>query len=491
MKRAVPVGTLWAAFAALTFAGCAATALGPRTADAPAAPAAQAFAPGAFGFGGGKIRHVVVIMQENRSFDDLFHGFPGADTAATGIGHGRTYRLHPISLAFPWDINHAHIQFVEDYARAKNDGWDREIRGLQPSSVCPNAINEPKCWLFWGPPVTAYAFAYVPRAEIGPYWALAREFALADHAFESNNGPSYPSHQIMIAGQSAQVAENPGYPVPPTPPPTQPWGCDAAPGQTTGLLLYGQTKPPVFPAPVGIETQGPAPCFHYRTIADELDAKHVSWAYYAPAIGSNTGAVWSAFDAVWPVRFGPDWERDVKSPETTIFDDVAQHRLREVSWVVPALVNSDHAGSESTTGPDWVGAVVNAIGRSPYWKDTAIVVMWDDWGGWYDHVLPPQIANPQTHVLDGLGYRVPAIVISPYAKHGYVSHARHEIASTLKLVESVFGLAAVGPADARADAFNDAFDFTQAPAPYEPVRVRYTPAYFIAQPPSNRPPDGD
>ena len=92
-----------------------------------------------------------------------------------------------------------------------------------------------------------------------------------------------------------------------------------------------------------------------------------------------------------------------------------------VAWVVPSWINSDHAGSRSLTGPDWVGSVVNAIGQSPYWQNTAIVVMWDEWGGWFDHVVPPQYADPHTHAYEGFGFRVPAIVISPYAKAGYVS----------------------------------------------------------------------
>jgi phospholipase C len=235
---------------------------------------------------------------------------------------------------------------------------------------------------------------------------------------------------------------------------------------------------------------GPFPCFGYETSAKTLDHAGVSWAYYAPTVGGvNYGQIWSGFDAIWQVRFGQDWARNVKSPESTIFNDIAQKRLRAVSWIVPAWVNSDHAGSLSTTGPDWVAAIVNAVGESEYWNDTAIVVMWDDWGGWYDHVVPPQYGDPQTHAYEGLGFRVPAIVISPYAKAGYISHQQHEIASSLHLIEAVFGLPSLHGADARADTFGDMFDFSQPPLKFHKIPARLQATDFLRQKPSPRAPD--
>jgi len=181
--------------------------------------------------------------------------------------------------------------------------------------------------------------------------------------------------------------------------------------------------------------------------------------------------------------------RNVKSPETNIFNDIAQNDLPAVSWVVPSWINSDHAGSRSAKGPDWVGSVVNAVGESPYWNSTVVVVLWDDWGGWYDHFPPPQYPDPHTRAFEGLGFRVPAIVISPYAKAGYVSHRQHEVASTLHLIEAVFGLQSLGGADARADAFGDMFDFSQSPIRFRPIPTRIHARDFARQPPSNEPPD--
>ena len=179
----------------------------------------------------------------------------------------------------------------------------------------------------------------------------------------------------------------------------------------------------------------------------------------------------------------------MRSPDTAIFKDITNNELAQVSWVMPSGKNSDHPGPQSgNLGPDWVASIVNAIGESPYWSNTAIVVMWDDWGGWYDHVHPPQYPDPQTKAREGLGFRVPLIVISPYARAGYVSHQEHEIASTLRLIEETFGLPYLGAgssqtyADRRADGFDDMFDFTQQPIPFVPIPSNHDARYFLSHP---------
>ena len=458
--------------AALALAACGSAAA------VHAVPASQAFA--ARLPANAKIAHVVVIVQENRSFDYLFHGFPGADTVDSGYGHGVKYVLQPWGLQKPMDINHSHVQFLEDYDRGKNDGFDRELHDFAPN--CPYPQNHPSCWVFYpGKTRARLAYSYAPKSEVAPYWAMAQQYALADKTFASNNGPSYTAHQYLVAGQSAHVTELPVR---------TPWGCDGPGDNFTYVLKYGTAKPPVFSPSTGIERRGPAPCFQYASAADLLDGAGISWAYYAPQV-TNSGGIWSAFDAIWPVRFGPDWANDVKSPETLIFNDIQSGTLPQVAWVVPAFVNSDHAGSGSATGPQWVAAIVNAIGESSYWDSTAIVIVWDEWGGWYDHVVPPQIKDPRTHAYEGLGHRVPLIVVSPYAKSGYVSHRRHEIASTLHFIESIFGLPSLGLADARADALGDMFDFSQQPTPFQPIPDARKPSDFIRQPPSLFPPDDD
>jgi phospholipase C len=150
---------------------------------------------------------------------------------------------------------------------------------------------------------------------------------------------------------------------------------------------------------------------------------------------------------------------------------------------VPAFANSDHPGAPAQ-GPDWVASVVNAIGASPYWDSTAIFVAWDDWGGWYDHVAPPQVDAM------GLGFRVPVIVVSPYAKRGYVSHVTHESSGFLRYIEEVFGLPSLGTRDSIADDFNDCFDYTQTPKAYAAIATHHSVDFFLKQKPSG-PPDDD
>jgi phospholipase C len=311
---------------------------------------------------------------------------------------------------------------------------------------------------------------------------MAREFVLADHMFPMEFGPSFTSHLTLIAANTlvrpalAEVDAPNGLP----------WGCDAPP-HTRSLTLTANRI---------VRFNGPFPCFRdFPTIADRLDAANVSWKYYAPSLDKIGGEVWSEFDSVHAVRYGPDW-KNVVSPQTRILRDVAGGALADVSWVVPDWQDSDHTGSGGDGGPSWVASIVNAIGESRYWNSTAIVVLWDDWGGWYDDVPPPH------RDFRGLGIRVPCIVISPYAriapgaKAGYVSHTQYEFGSVLKFVEDVFGLPPIGPAsagftDTRAASLSDVFDFTQAPRAFVPVPARYPASRFLDERPSFAPPDND
>jgi phospholipase C len=179
---------------------------------------------------------------------------------------------------------------------------------------------------------------------------------------------------------------------------------------------------------------------------------------------------------------------NIVSPDTTVLKDIKSGNLAQVSWVTPSGQNSDHPGPQSgDKGPSWVASIVNAVGESKYWNSTAVIVMWDEWGGWYDEVIPKQYADPQTKAYEGLGFRVPLIVISPYAKAGYISHQQHEIASTLKFIEETFDLPTIGKctpkadsfADCRADGFDDMFDYTQQPIPFVPISSKYEAQYFL------------
>jgi phospholipase C len=229
-------------------------------------------------------------------------------------------------------------------------------------------------------------------------------------------------------------------------------------------------------------------------LADSLDAAGRSWRDYGPR-PSDVGVVWTGFDAIRQIRFGSDWQTDIIAPETRFLSDVRAGALADVTWVTPDFASSDHAQiglkqhrvarGQRDLGPQWVANVVNAVGRSRFWGTTAIVVIWDDWGGWYDHVPPPQLDEL------GLGFRVPMIVIGPYAKRGYVSHVQHEFGSLLKFAEEVFALPSLGTTDVRADDLADCFDFRQRPRPLVQVATKLSLEDFLNLQPSSVAPDDD
>ncbi len=401
------------------------------------------------------VKHVVILIQENRSFDNFFATFPGADGATTGKTHdGKTVPLVKRRLRDRLDIAHEWPTFVTEYDGGKMDGFDL-VRIGPGGGLAPHHL---------------YAYQYVDPADLQPYWTMARQYVLADHMFERQSSGSFIGHQDLIA---------PGTPIAPGEslaniPTQEPWGCDAPEGTKTGLL----TKSHFFP------TRGPFPCLDYPTLRDTLDAKSLSWKYYAPAFKYSSGGwLWTAFDAIRAVRYGSEWQTNVVTPPTKIFADIAANNLAAVSWVVPDKRDSDHPVTGTNRGPSWIAQVVNAIGKSPAWKSTAIVVIWDDWGGFYDHVPPPQLD------YQGLGFRVPMLVISPYARKGYISHTPYEFASILRFVEDNWGLPRLGTSDRRATSIGDVFDFTKPPRRFEPIPADYPSSSFLQEPPSNAPVD--
>jgi len=410
---------------------------------------------------------VVVIVQENRTPDNLFHGLPGADIADEGVNSaGETIPLTPTSLATNYDLSHAHKAFVQMYDGGKMDGADRiAVTCNQGVKVCP-------------PPNPQ--FMYVDPAEVIPYFQLAEQYTFADRMFQTNQGPSFPAHQFLIAGTSAPTptsnffaAENPFLPPPNnliSPRPGTEVGCGAPNGSYVFLIDR-----------LGGEKTSMYPCFEHGTLVDLLDSMMISWRYYAPAPGS----IWVGPNAIRHLRFGPDWVKNVVINKTQVLTDIAEGQLPQVSWVIPTGQASDHPSVSDGSGPSWVAAVVNAIGNSPYWSNTAIFITWDDWGGWYDHVPPPIYGSYE------YGFRVPLIVVSAYAKQSYVSHVTHDFGSILKFIEEDFNLPSLGYADARADDLSDCFDFSQLPTPFQPIPAEHDASYFINDPTLPTPPDDD
>jgi phospholipase C len=430
----------------------------------------------------GKVNHIVIIFQENRTPDNLFHDpvliGRGADIASSGKNSiGQTIPLTPVPLVTEYDLGHGHRPFLAEWDNGAMDGADK---------VPVNCPVNPGC----APPNPQ--FQYVQASDVQPYFTLAETYTFGDRMFQTNQGPSFPAHQYIISGTSAvseksnfDVAENPNG----TPLQT---GCIAAP---TGTVKIIDTTNP---DPTTNETQTIYPCVDHPTLTDLLDAKSIDWKYYAPVVGS----IWTAPNGIEHMC-GPDapppngtncvgaeWTNHVVIGQTQVLSDISAGKLAAVSWVIPTNRASDHASGNDGTGPSWVASVVNAIGTSQYWKDTAIIITWDDWGGWYDQVAPPQIHNSYES-----GLRVPLIIVSPYAKAAYISHVNHDFGSVLKFVEKVFGLGeidpAVGYADSRADDLSDCFDFNQAPLPFTRVPAPFDAQYFLNDKSPPEGPDND
>jgi phospholipase C len=407
------------------------------------------------------IKHVVVIIQENRSFENFFAGFPGANAPTFGHAINHIHRRVTVTLhqtTFETNPNLPHT-------------WESALTGWHKGKMNGFHIGSGHDYA---------AYAYVDHAEIAPYWAMAQRYVLADAMFPTEFGGSYTAHLTAVAGtdnMSPTVAQV-NYPT------HAPNDCDSPPGTRSSLVkIYRK---------VGAG-DGPFPCFtQFNTMAEVLDGAGISWHYYATRL--LDAGIWSPFEAIAYVRYGPDWNSNIIAPQTRVLIDVAEQHLAQMNWVTPSHADSDHPGAHSDKGPSWVTSIVNAIGESSYWQTSAIIVIWDDWGGWFDNAPPPQLD------FRGLGIRVPCLIISPYARRGsssqggYVSHTPYEFGSILRFIEQVFNLPYIGPTaqgytDARADSIIDSFDFTQPPRPFRPFALKYPPSYFRHEVPSNEPVD--
>jgi phospholipase C len=403
-----------------------------------------------------KIQHIVIIVQENRSFNNLFYGFPGAHTAKYGFDtSGNKIALQPVGLETWWDIEHDLGGFLTacngtgSYpgTDCQMNGFDRENWGC--GSDCPNA----------NPP-----YSYVPHSETKPYFFMGKHYVLADEMYASNlDASSFISHQYIIAGQASSAVNYPsGYY----------WGC---PSQSSEIATITQERQYGNPIPM---------CWDNQTLGDEMDNAGLSWAFYTSSYNGD-GGIWNAYQNINHIYNGPDWSKDVISPQTNFFNDVQNGKLRALSWITPTCENSDHAGCGSNSGPSWVASLVNAIGESKYWDSSAIFIFWDDYGGWYDP-KPPQMLD-----ADGLGMRIPMLVVSAYAKNGDIDHTHLEHGSILKFVEDTFGLPRLAKSDTRAHSPSDAFNFNKPARKFEAVPSVHGIDYFEHQPIDRRPVDSE
>jgi phospholipase C len=395
------------------------------------------------------ISHVVFIVQENRSFNNLFLNFPGAKTQNYGYDtKGQKIALQPVDLATDWDIDHFSQGFFAACdgqgqlpgTKCKMDGWNLEKGGFGAPSN--------------------FAYMYVREKQIDPYWKMAEQYVLADRMFPSNLDGSFISHQYAISAFASHAVDGP----------VTSWGCEGGKRDTIPTL----TKKRAYGGPI-------VACFDIPSIASEADAAGISWRFYAGALHGD-GGIWSAYQANRKIFNGPDWmaatgrtpATDVISPPAQFLTDVGKGQLANVTWITPTYAASDHPGLDASQGPAWIASLVNAIGTSKFWKSTAIFIMWDDWGGWFDPV------KPVYEDYDGLGFRVPLIVISPYARKGYVTHVQYETSSVLRYIEDNFGLAPMAASDERAnDPAGDAFDYAQQPRKFKKFAGSKTKEYWL------------
>jgi phospholipase C len=384
------------------------------------------------------IKHIVFMVKENQTFDSLFGTFPGADGATRYTDQrGATHPLGHRPLALSHDIDHSAKAAALSWDQGKMDKFSLINHAIQ------NGVDESD---------SQYLESDIPN-----YWQYARHFGLADRFFSMVRGPSFPNHLFTIAPQAGD-ADN-------IPIGTSLWGCDA-PANTRVHF----TRPD---GTTGLEY----PCFDFATLGDLLDQHGISWAYYAPIEKSQLRLGYNkvSYDAIRHIRFGPDWTKHVL-PYTQFATDVAKGTLPQVSWLISETPESDHPPYSICVGENWTVGQMNLLMQSPLWSSTAVLLTWDDFGGFYDHV-PPPISSLNRYTQ--YGFRVPALMISPYARHA-VSHTVFSLVSLLTFAENNFGLPHILPAvDGAANDLMSMLDFGQPPLPPLVLKQRTCPGVLV------------
>ncbi len=394
------------------------------------------------------IQHIVFIIKENRSFDNYFGTFPGADGATTGkISTGEVIPLGQTPDRTPHDLCHSFYCATQSIDGGSMDRFDMVYQGNVNGTMLP--------------------YTQLSEQDIPNYFALAKQFVLADRMFSSLEGASFPNHLYTIAGDSGGVVQNPADPLNPNNTGILTWGCDS--DSVTTVLMVDDDG----------DVSTKFPCFDIPTLGDRLEAAGISWRSYAPGPG-QPGYMFSTYDAIDHIRNTSLWAEHVV-PDTQFATDALNGNLPAVSWVVTGA-GSEHPNASSCVGEDWTVTQLNAIMQGPDWASTAVFITWDDFGGFYDHVPPPTLDQY------GLGPRVPLLIISPYAKSGYISHTQYEFSSVLRLIEERFSLQSLSTRDAGANDMLDSFDFSQKPQPPLVLETRSCPVmstsnlYFGSQP---------
>jgi phospholipase C len=371
------------------------------------------------------IKHVVFLIKENRSFDEMFGTFPGVDGTRVGMDRGVERPLaRGTDGRLPGDIPHCYTCALAAWNGGKMDGF---AQGTNPD----------------------WPYTQLHRGQLPNYWHWAQRNVLFDNFFASAHGPSFPNHLYTIAATSGGAVDNPrrtGFF-------SLTFGCDAPPQQLVEVMdSEGHTKKV-------------PPCFDFQTEGDLLTRAGIPWSYYA-AREDQRGYIWSAYSAIRRYRMHPDrWQEHMFAVDDVI-EDIRAGKLPPVTWITPRFELSEHPEYNFCHGQNWSTKVIDAIMRSPMWDSTAIFVTWDDYGGFYDHVPPPQVDG------FGFGIRVPMLVLSPYTVDGKVSHELSEFSSVLRFIEDNWGLTQLTRRDRQATPMLSAFDFNQDPRPPDPRPLR-------------------
>lgn len=495
-------------------------------------------------------QHIIIIVQENRTVDNLFGASTesGINISPTGKfflpNVGEVYpALGPIGLNGDYDPDHSNASFVQMYHAGNMDG--------DPTGVkCSNDHDADCCagapYCFKNNQWDYLWIKYVDNSsqQVQPYFDIANAYGFANYFFQTNEGPSFPAHQFLFGATSAPsassalfAAENPPYPY------GDNTGCAGGTGQTVALINYA-----------GQENSSEFPCYEHQTLSDLFEGQGMGWRYYADSVSY----LWTAPNAILHICLPPGVTEN-QCQNTDFISHVANYvgpgtiltdlgvpdknnqmhcDLQPVSWVVPDGAWSDHPnpvgdGPEGLLGPTWVASIINAVGGydnsgnqlqkqcknldgSSYWDTTAIFVLWDDWGGWYDHVLPSKVIINQQGVW-GSGYvyglRVPLLVVSAYTPRGYVSDPWTsgppptacppttgdcmDFGSILQFVESNWGLTNIGGtqyqyADFYAKPLNSNF-FSAAKRSFQPFTTGLLEpqSYFVTYTKAPQDPDND
>ncbi|HZU70293.1 MAG TPA: alkaline phosphatase family protein [Ktedonobacteraceae bacterium] len=393
------------------------------------------------------IKHIVIMVKENRSFDSMFGTFPGADGATTY--KDKKGKIHPLNHQpdhLTFDLAHNYPAFLTAYDHGKMDGFSKIAGAIQ-------IINGKKMDV---------ADSQFYQADIPNYWQYAQTFALPDEFFYTIRSESFPNHLFSIAATDNDVDENPQisnlkY--------INTWGCDDPKGTTVEERHSNGKVENVFP------------CFTFQTLGDLLSAQNISWKSYSPSFNKD-GYEWNAYDAIQGIRNTNQWKQHF-SDYTNFVKDAASGNLPTVSWLVQPSGVSDHPPESVCAGENWTVQQINAIMQNQsLWNSTAIFLTWDDFGGFYDHVKPSNGPNQKIEY----GFRAPLIIISPYAKPHYVDNTFYSFPSMLKFAEKILGLPSLGGLDQGASDMFNSFNFKQQPLPPLILQQRTCPSYTQSGP---------